>query len=126
MDILDKTTSALNEAGLQLQRLHNIWLTSRISREGGNLTKCRWNLDSAEVELSEDIDILDGTLKGDEKFSKKVEELNEKISKKNFSLPSDKQDIYNLLIKKEKLLRKIQNQIGKGAKYKDWDEDEMD
>ena len=117
----DKKLSQYNEAGFQIQRLHNIWLDTRLAREKGNLKQVRWKLDSAEVELSEDIDEHDEGKKDEEKFSKKLEKINENIG--TTSKEKEITNFYINLMKKEKLLRKIQNKAGKGAKYRDlWDE----
>ena len=105
-----KLISEYNEAGNQILRLHNIWLDCRRYREAGSLGKYKWALDSAEIELT--LDILDKQTE--------LDTLNTKIVT-NFGVK-----LYINLMKKEKLLRQIQDQAGKGGKYKDPNEDEMD
>lgn len=132
----DKTTSAFNEGMLQIQRLDNIWRDLRTNREAGRLEKCKWILDSAEIELSEDIYIEDGE---DEEKTKKSESYTSQLTKINNELEGYKDgdqkkekktlkasETYLLLRKKEKFLRRIQRLSGKGAKRKPIDDDEID
>jgi len=110
MEAEERLVSQFNEAKFQIIRLHNIWQQIRIYREAGKLEDCRWTLDSAEVELQEDLE------KEDEDHSKlklkeKLKEINENIEN-----AKSKPELYKNLMLKEKFLRKIQDLSGKGAK----------
>lgn len=106
--------SIINDAGLQIQRLHNIWNEVRHARETGNLEKAKDKLDSAEVELHVDT-------KGD-----KIKDINKNIALHYRKFTKDsRMKLYKLLINKEKLLREIQDGAGKGGKYRDEDEDDF-
>jgi hypothetical protein len=104
-------TSKYNEAVNQIIRLNNIWVDCRRFREGGLLEKYKWVLDSAEVELTIDIK---------KEHRKKLKELNSKIEK------ALGRKLYLFLIRKEKLLRLIQEKAGKGGTYIDPEEDNWD
>ncbi len=106
----DKKISEFNEAGLQIQRLHNAWCDCRRNREAGNLLKVKWILDSIEVELN--VDIIRG------EHLDKIKEINKTLSE-----VKDMNEFYSATMDKEKLLREVQDSSGKGGKYKDPDED---
>ena len=105
-----KKISEFNEAGLQIQRLHNSWLDIARFRERGDFYAARWKLDTIEAELNNDI--------VRQEFVDEMKELNESIFNEVSKL-----EVYKLLLKKEKLLRRVQDKAGKGGKYKDPDED---
>lgn len=125
MEEKEKTISVFNEGVAQIQRLDKIWQDSRIRREAGSLELCIWVLHSAEIELSDDIFLLDDEQEEGE-YDKKLQKINESIDglKKTDSNYFPK--LYNLLIKKEKFLKRIQRLAGKGGKRKSLDEDDMD
>ena len=114
--------SQFNDAVLEIQRLHNIWLAARMYREKGLLRDVIWILDSGEIELSDAIDRLKE--KNNIDYKKQIDILNEKINKAN--LDKNNLELYKHLIEKERILRKVQQDSGKGTKWKDSDEDEMD
>ena len=116
-----KIISEFNEAKFQILRLHDIWTTCHRCRVKGDYATWRWALDSAAIELSEDAEMLDSQQKGEESFVEKIKELDKKI--KEAAKKLNKDELYDLLVEKEKLLKKIQNLAGKGAKYKSEDED---
>ncbi len=111
----DDKTSQYNEAMLQIQRLHNTWLSCKNAREKGKLIKYMWILDSAEIELINDIIRVDKK-KGedDDKWLDLINTLNKEIkthaNSKNFPR------LYSTLIEKEKSLKQIQEEAGKGSK----------
>jgi hypothetical protein len=137
-DYKNKTTSFFNEGVMQLQRLHNIWLDIRKFREAGEFDKAKGGLMSAYVELSPDIESLDlkyGKRKLDSsgidktykiKLNEIDKALDDAASNKKSIIMKKRLDVYNLLIEKEIILRRIQEESGKGAKYKSVDEDELD
>lgn len=117
-----KIISEFNEMGFQIQRLHNIWVEcERLSRQGKFLS-WNWQLDNAKKELYWDAKDLDK--RNDKKYIINIEEINKKI----FIAFSLKRmgTIYKLLTEKEIILREIQQECGKGSRYKSSDEDEMD
>jgi len=106
-----KPISEFNAAVLEIQYLNNIWLDCRRWREGGQLDKVKFGFDSAESALTNDIN---------EKQEKELDKINKEIEK------SCQRKLYLALLRKERFLRKIQDKAGKGAKYRDPYEDEMD
>jgi len=124
VDFNERLISEFNEAKFQIYRLHNLWQEAKHHRESGNLVHLRWTLDSAAIELSHDAKKLDGNLKDDkEGYVFKVEELNSEINSavQNGNLSK----LYLKLVEKEKLLREIQEESGKGGRYKQEDSDWM-
>jgi len=127
MDEKEKTISVFNEGVAQIQRLDNIWKDLRKNREAGNLEKCKWILDSAEVELSDDIYKQDDENEEKEDgYQSKLKLINAEINKLKKSDGNYLSQLYTLLIKKEMFLRRMQRLAGKGGKDRPADEDEMD
>lgn len=123
-DSEDKLISEFNEAAFQISRLHNIWLECKNLREKGNLISWKWKLDTAAIELWNDAKRLDEPTEKDEnKLIEKLKKLDEEISKAE----TDKKfaEFYKKLIEKEKLLRQIQEESGKGGKLRSADDDYM-
>jgi len=114
----ERAISEFNEAKFQIIRLHEIWVKCKTKREGGDLIGWRWALDSAKIELWDDIDKIDNN--DGKNFIKQFEQIEDDIENNH----SNFRKLYPLLVKKETLLRKCQNLAGKGAKYKDLEEDE--
>ena len=88
----------------------------------GNLTSWRWTLDAIKRELYYDMEKLDDDIsKKEDTFEYRLDEIETKISKNL----KDKLNLYKLLQKKEIILRKIQEDSGKGTKrvYDDDDDD---
>jgi hypothetical protein len=106
----NETISEFNEAGLQIMRLNNMWVTCERLRMGGKLEDWRWQLEGAEIELHRDIDKL-----------KKVSELN-KINEDIKNSIMDKNKFYLALKEKMIFLKRCQDEAGKGAKYMPRDE----
>lgn len=130
-----KQISIYNEAAMQMQRLHNIWLSCGSSRERGNIVKYENSLRNAETELKYDAFLLSDGLKKDHEsnYIEKILNLNKKITKCNILISKTKNTIYYqasinrkwaLLIEKEELLREIQEESGKGGKRGNPDEDD--
>lgn len=111
--------SEFNEAKLQIYRLHQMWVTSDFARRAGDLISWKWILDGAEIELAEDAKRLDKSKKRE--YVKEIKEINEKLNSQ-----VKKKEMYELLKKKMILLKEIQNEAGKGARYKYEDEDSID
>lgn len=125
--------SMFNEGLYQIQRLHNLWLTANIqSRQPKttNYMEWRWTLDAIWRELSRDAiksysedfdaDKFDAVLK-DNPWYKKYLELDKDVDAK-----TSIRDKYIALTKLEMFLRSLQENLGKGSKWKNLDEDEME
>jgi len=126
----ERMISEFNEAKFQIFRLHNVWLECKSLREKGFLNKWRWKLDTAMIELWNDAKRIDGEEDESEKPEEKEKRYISKLKKVNKEInDSTKQKkielIYNNLIKKELLLREIQEAAGKGGRLKSADEDYM-
>ena len=132
-----RVTSDFNEAAMQMQRLHNIWLNCGTSKEQGNIQRYENFLRNAETELKYDSNLLSDGLdeKHESNYTFKLKQFNIKINKCN-ELVSRSIGIYeqaainkkwSLLIEKEEFLREIQEESGKGGKRSNPDEeDELD
>ena len=113
----EKLISEFNEAKFQIFRLHNIWVECKYCREHGNLLGWKWKLDTAMIELWNDA----------KRTSKNTTEALKSLSKEiNLAIKNKYlEEAYDKLIKKEVLLREIQEEAGKGAKFRAVDEDFM-
>ena len=121
----ERLISEFNEAKFQIFRLHNLWMECKALRESGKLMGWKWKLDTATIELWNDAGRLDGDEKDDEdgkdSYIQKLENLDKDIRE-----AEDKKDFktyYEKLMWKERLLRKIQEESGKGAKFRPADDD---
>lgn len=106
--------SEFNEAQLQIMRLNNIWLGCRNYRNNGKLIDWKWALVDAEIELNNDAMRIDK--QKNTNWIQEIKDLNEEIEKEE-----DKDDLaklFNKLVEKEKKLRKLQEDAGKGTKLK--------
>lgn len=122
MEEYSKPISKFNSGVLQIQRLHNIWSMVRSSRESGNYRRTKDLLDSAWIELAYDASNFD---ENDEtKFKSQIEQFDNDYEK--YVKERNRNEIYKLLVNKEILLRTIQERAGKGSRYVDPDDDEID
>lgn len=113
-----KESSAFNEGMLQIQRLHNSWMRCNHFSSKGLLKDWRWELDVIWRELSYDAS------KAEKDFKTEFKELDVKINvaaTKNLGA-----ELYSCLVEKEVLLRELQHAAGKGGKYLDGDEDDIE
>ena len=110
--------SEYNGALLQVQRLHNVWISLRYFREQGDMVRVRFILDSAELELTNDLIRVDRDK--DKKIGPQLEAVNQNIF--NTVVPSR---LYPLLKLKEGILRMIEEAAGKGSKFRDPDEEDF-
>lgn len=111
--------SEYNEAQFQIFRLHNIWQECRQASERGDLIAWKWKLNSAEIELNNDARRLDkkkGFLKQLKEINKKIVEI--EINFQKTHSPKYLSLLYLKLKEKEELLKYIQDEAGKGARYK--------
>lgn len=123
-------TSAFNEGALQIQRLHYLWINVNQAREAGNNEKWRWRLDAVWAELSRDAVRIAGKFNPEEfdklkdntwfkTHNKLLEAVKEANTKKG-------EDLYVALNELEIFLRILQDAAGKGGRYKDPHDDEID
>lgn len=116
----DVKTSEFNEAKFQIFRLHNSWVECKSRRQNGDLVGLRYALDSVALELNNDAIRVDKTKKEDEdKFVHRIKEIDKKIAeeiekkeKKSLTI------LYELLKEKERILRQLQEEAGKGTRLK--------
>ncbi len=103
-------TSKYNEAGLQIMRLHELWLRAEICANKGWLKKWNFILDSIYRELYADLLRSEDRKKFEKRYSKIIKIL--KNSKNQIEL-------YNNLNEKHFFLKELQDSAGKGGKYID-------
>lgn len=109
----ENRVSEFNEMSMHLQRLHNIWLRCRNFRSAGRLIDWKWELDSAQIELSWDIEELE--------MKKQFEDIDYDIMRAESNCLF--KTLYIKLKDKEMLLRHVQQKCGKGTAYRDnWDD----
>lgn len=102
--------SKYNSAVAQIMRLDNLWQMANYHALQGNLNKWNWVLDTLWRELASDA--LPDHLKLILKLNERIIEA--KINRNRF---------YQMLQAKDIILRRIQNQQGKGSVYSDPNED---
>ena len=88
----------------------------------GNLIKWRWLLATLTRELNYDMKKLDKNSSTEKKYSTRLSLIELAIVK----FYKDKNKLYQLLDEKEKLLRDVQEESGKGSKRISMDEDDDD
>lgn len=113
-----RQVTEFNENAAKIQRLNNYWLEIARLRHNGNLIKVIWVLDTVEAELKWDAESLDNKLHTT--FVRDLKRLNK------FMTLATNEMLYYLTLRKEELLRKIQQEIGMGTTYKDPEEDDWD
>lgn len=118
----EKLVSEFNEMSYHISRLHNDWLETKSYREKGLFSKVRWKLDSIELELKYDAKKLDDS--GGTDYVNQLSDVNKGIiiAIKTINI----NEFYNKLMKKEELLREIQQECGKGSRYKNPSEDDLE
>ncbi len=118
-------TSDFNEAKLQVFRLNNSWERFSNAIRSGNLIGVKganWELDDVHGELSHDEELKDESREGEERYSHKIKKLNDLIAENKDS--DDK--LYMILRMKARILRRLQDEAGKGSKRSSDDEDDID
>jgi hypothetical protein len=108
--------SNFNEAVFQIQRLHACWMNCKQYRTKGDLFSWRWELETIWSELSTDARRLQKNETWEKnKHNVYVSGLDKLIG---MSTKCGKaKTLYDLLDKKEKYLRYLQNLSGKGGSY---------
>ncbi len=112
-------TSKYNEAGLQIQRLHNLWLKiGEVTRHGkADLKSWQYLLDDVWRELIADVD--------NQSEREKIIRKNE-LLKKLISVSKTNEQLYNSLDKRHQFLKVLQDKVGKGGAYQDDSTEDMD
>jgi len=139
--------SKYNSGVFIIQRLHNLWLDANEHSRNGEFAK--WNNDLDRIWLEIARDLSDYQLKDseDKKGNKKKGKLTEfqefdkrladtgeirNSGKIHDFQKTDKDDAkirneqYKILMEKEFFLRRLENETGKGTKFEDTSEDDMD
>ena len=121
-DTKKEVVSEFNEAKYQIFRLHLLWLSCNNMANAGELEQWKWKLDTIWRELSPDAYKKDKGKEDKDKFKTKIVQLNENITKaeKNKSL------LYKSLEEKEIFLRILQDDVGKGTKTRNIDDEDFD
>lgn len=111
-------TSEFNEAKFQIYRLHNLWLECKMRRQNGDLVGLRYALDSVALELNTDAVRVDKNKKVEEdKCTYKLEKIDLQIRKEiEMKTKESLLNLYELLKQKEKILRQLQEESGKGTR----------
>lgn len=119
-----KLVSDFNEAGFQIQRLHEIWTSCNYLASHGRLIDWNWKLDRAFIELTKDMDDEDGKEESEkeESYYQKILAIDKEILQNQKS----RRNQYRCLIRKEQMLRRLQEACGKGSKKKTEGADLMD
>ena len=126
--------SEYNSAFFMNKRLHELWEDSNKHKRSGAYAQWNGDLDAVWCELGSDV-AEDG--EQEKKFQKINLELKECNPVLNWNASSQfdassqkmllkKTQQYQVLMKKEIFLRRLQNKQGKGTKYIDPDEDDFE
>ena len=99
--------SLFNEGTLQIQRLHNLWLEAELKAKKNRLNEWDIILDSVYRELSSDIEKL--------KNGTDIKNENKALKKLYYKLTNPKSR-YLLLDYRHQMLKKAQDDAGKGTK----------
>jgi len=110
--------SKFNSTIAILIRIDRLWQDTHRHSRSGELIKWNWDLDRVWCELISDVNKED--IAEFEKFTKKISEI-DKTKKQIYQ-----EELYHLLMEKEKFLRILQNKQGKGVSYMDEEEDDFD
>jgi hypothetical protein len=112
----EKQLSQYNSAAQEVIRIDDLYKRIHAYRRNGNLKAWNYELDSLWEELGADKNVAPS----DDAILMRFIVLYSKANKNNRPL------IYQILIKKELFLRRLQNRIGKGSKYQKPDDSGMD
>lgn len=127
--------SKFNSAGLINIRLHELWIDSNKHKRNGQFNKWNGDLDSVWCELVGDVKEKDDNDKnfktineelGKEGFLSNVGSSSSGFNKVKKSFLRKRARQYLILLKKESLLRRLQNKQGKGTAYEDGSSDYME
>jgi len=126
----ERDVSAFNEGMLQIQRLNYLWTQTASLSRSGNLKKWRWTLDAVWRELSRDA-IKDASDNFDPEQFDKVSKDNPWFMKQAEIVGAISKSLtiagqYRALERYEIFLKFLQEAVGKGGKYIDRNEDDID
>lgn len=110
-------SSGYNEAGMQISRLNDLWLLAENHARKGNFKSWCWILDSIYRELISDIIKMKNSedlIKKNDNFIKLLNNSTNRVS------------TYNLLDKRHQFLKLIQEDSGKGSKYVESDDEDLE
>ena len=115
----DKERSKYNEALLQIQRLHELWLKISRVRESGHYNSKTWlhYLDEIWGELIADVE------RRADKNKIKVENTTSKLKIKKAETEFDN---YYALCERQEFLKILQDKVGKGGRYEDGTEGQFE
>ncbi len=113
--IEEEQKSKYNEAFNQLSRINEQWNSCHSHRKRGNLIQWNVALDCVWSELAGDKLTKQGSFDKYEEYIKLI------VKHRN-----NKVILYQVLMKKEIFLRRLQNSQGKGSVYADSSEDDFD
>lgn len=121
-------TAKYNESSLQLFRLNNIWTNCQRYQREGNLIKLKWEVMNAWVELSASGAKLDEQKKYYSSDKTKKTTWSEKMIEFQEQLTQikNREELFKLLFKIQVFLRLLQDRSGKGTKWVDSDEDDIE
>ena len=138
MEVEEEITklSKINSAALINIRINNLWLEVNKAGVSGNYFKWNLYLDRVWCELGGDVKEKKEKKDKEKSEMEQFRDLNKNVSEKLNQLPTkegftqfskgDKQNmskIYEVLMKKEFFLRRLQNKQGKGTAYQEsWDD----
>ncbi len=125
--------SKFNSGMLQIARLDFLWKQAQSNRRNNRFYDWSLELDSIWSELAGDLKDkdFDKFQKVYDKTEKEIQNIGSfKDNLDGFKKPSngnikDRNLHYDLLVKKEIFLRRIEKKLGKGSKMKDPEEDDM-
>lgn len=125
-------SSAYNEAGLQIQRLHNLWLSAESSSVKRNHVSWSSVLDAIERELYPDIIKKQNSSELLNNLSKLKREYYSSLRHIKIGCMGTRMKGSNIgpamisLDERHKLLKQIQESSGKGSIYRESDGEDMD
>lgn len=138
--------SKYNSGVFIIQRLHNLWLDANEHSRRGQFSKWNKDLDRIWLEIARDLSDDKLNDKKDKKgneikgYKSKFDNFDKQLTETgalsdnfggDFEAPT-KKDIenrneqYKILMEKEFFLRRLENETGKGTKFEDLSEDDMD
>ena len=109
--------SKYNEAGLQISRLHELWLLAEQHISRGHFLKWKFTLDAIWREMNADVERMNDV----EEVRKKDRKL-----KLNIARAKTRSDYYNALDERHQSLKVLQDNAGKGGVYIDPKSDDID
>ena len=117
----EKQTSEFNSAITQLNRLNEGWMDCTKYRERGMFGEYKNKLITIEIELDYDINRLNNQ---DNNYIEEFDKVNQLIEK--HAIEKNRIKLHSQLIRKEKLLREVQEEAGKGMKFQDTEYSALD